>query len=481
MLLNKIIKSVKNLKIKGEIENVEIYNLAQKIEKVKDGSLFFCFKGVNFDGHKCAKKAEKMGAKALIVERFVEEVSIPQILVKNSRKIMVKICNNFFNNILQKIKFIGITGTNGKTTTSHMIYNILNENGYKVGLIGTNGVKYFNKSKKTNLTTPDTIDLFYLLNEMQISGVKYVCMEVSAHALSLNKLYGIKFDVACFTNLTQDHLDFYSSMHKYFLAKLSLFSKKYSKVCFVNVDDKYGQILAKLKRVKTITYGVDNIADCFALNIKLNKNNSSFVCNIFDNVLKVCSPFVCKFNIYNLLLALCVCKYLGLTNFQLLQAINKLNQVDGRMNFYTLKNNAVAIIDFAHTPDGLKKVLENLNQIKGKGKIITVFGCGGNRDKTKRKVMGEIASCLSDKVYLTTDNPRNEKPEEIIKDILEGVKNKNAEVVVNRENAIIKAIKQSKGEDIVLIAGKGSEDYQEINNKKIKYCDKSVLNNYLLN
>lgn len=478
MLLTELIKNINVIDIRGDIRDIEISSLSQNALEINKNSLFFCYKGISNDGHNFAKQVKLRGAVALIVEYFIEDLELPQILVKNTRKIMPKVCNRFFNNILGKVKLIGITGTNGKTTTSHLIYKILKTNKYNVGLIGTNGCFYKNKKINLNLTTPDTVDLFYIFNNMYNEGIEYIIMEVSAHAIFLNKVYGLKFEISALTNITQDHLDFFKTMKKYSLSKLKFLDKEYSKVSFINIDDNYGQLFIKLIKTKTITYGLNFPAKCFAIDLKLTKNGTNFVCNVFDEVIIVSSKLLGKFNVYNLLLAISVCKYLGLTKKQLLIGVNKINDIDGRMNLYKLKNGAVAVVDFAHTPDGLKNVLNSLNLLKQNGKLICVFGCGGNRDKSKRSQMGEIATNYADKVYITNDNPRYEKPKEIIKDIIKNLKKENFVIIEDRKKAINSAIKDSNTGDIILIAGKGAEKYQEINGIKIKYSDKSILKQY---
>lgn len=477
MLLKNLLKGVKVLDIKGSLD-IDILCLSQKAEQVKKGSLFFCFNGVNFDGHNFVNKAEKKGAAALVVEHFVDS-ALPQILVKKTRNIMPKVCNNFFEGVVKKLKFIGVTGTNGKTTTTSIIYNILNASGKKAGLIGTNGVKYKNKFISQNLTTPDTVDLFYLLNKMQKSGVEYVVMEVSAHAIALNKVKGIKFEIGIFSNLTQDHLDYFKTMNNYARTKLKFLTKNYCKQVVLNVDDSYGCIFKKLVKTKLITYALNNPATCFAIDVQNFANHTTFVANVLDEVMFVTINLPCIFNVYNTLSAIIACKVLGIESKYILNAIKTMPEVEGRMNCYALHNNATAIIDFAHTPDGLEKVLQNLSSIKTNGSIITVFGCGGNRDRLKRSKMGEIASKYSNKIIVTNDNPRNESPKQIADDIVLGLKTNNYEIILDRKQAIIKAINFAKCGDIILIAGKGAEPYQEIGGVKYKYNDKDVILNYI--
>ncbi len=477
MLLINLFKNIKYIKTKGQT-NVNVKHLCQNFNKIQEGSLFFCYKGNSCDGHDLAIKVKEKGAVALVVEKFLD-VDLPQILVKNTRKIMPKVCNNFFDNVLKKVKIIGVTGTNGKTTTSHMIYNLLNLNGLKSGLIGTNGAKYLNKVIDVGLTTPDTTDLFYILDDMTSCGIKYVVMEVSAHSLYFNKLYGIKFEIGIFTNLSQDHLDFFGDMHKYALCKLKFLKKFYCKKCLINIDDDYGSFFYKLSNSKVYSYSIENPADFFAQNIQLNINNSSFTANLLDDVINIQSNFPCKFNVYNLLSALSCCKLLDIDLTSISLNVKKLDKIDGRMNFYLLKNGSSVVIDFAHTPDGLEKVLLNLKQLKFNSKIISVFGCGGDRDKSKRSKMGEIATVLSDKVIITSDNPRNEDALSIIKNITSNITKNNYEIEVDRKKAILKAISISSQGDIILIAGKGAEIYQEIKGKKIPFSDKNIIANFV--
>lgn len=477
MQLIKLLKGVKYKEIKGNL-NIEINSLCQNINKLTKDCLFFCYKGVSFDGHSIAYQVKNKGAIALVVEYFLD-IDLPQILVKDTRSIMPKICNNFFNNVLQDLKFIGVTGTNGKTTISHIIYDILNLNGIKTGLIGTNGAKFSNLIVDTGFTTPDTVDLFYLLNKMKEKNIEYVVMEVSAHALYFNKIKGIKFEVGIFSNLSQDHLDFFKSMNKYALAKLKFFKKEFCKKCLINIDDEYGKLFYKVINCQKYSYSLLNPADFFAIDINLNINRSQFIANLLDEVVNVSSKFCCRFNVYNLLSALACCKLLNIDIKKMEGALSNVKQIEGRMNFYLLKNGVNVIIDYAHTPDSLEKVLNNLKELSVNSRIITVFGCGGNRDSSKRRIMGKIATQLSDFVVVTSDNPRNEKPLSIIKDIIQDVKTKNYIIEENREKAIKKAIEYSCVGDIILIAGKGAEEYQEVKGKKFLVSDKKIIANFV--
>lgn len=477
MKLEKLVKNLKIIKTKGNL-SVEILSLSQKVEKCKENSLFFCYKGVNFDAHDYALQAQKNGAVALVVERFLD-IDLPQILVKNTRTFMAKVCNIFYRKDIKNLKFVGITGTNGKTTTATLIYNILVSSGKNVGLIGTNGVCFADKKINSSLTTPDIVDLFELLTQMKDNGIEYVVMEVSAHAIDLKKIEGIKFEVGVFSNLTQDHLDYFKTMHNYALTKLKFLQKKYCKNVIINTDDDYGKLFMKLSNSNKFSCGIKDPAQNFAMDIKTSFYGTKCLINVFDSVLEVTSNLIGIFNVYNILSACACAKILGVDLDFIYKGILNTKQVDGRMNYYFLKNGSIVVIDYAHTPDGLQKVLETLNNLKQNKRIITVFGCGGNRDKQKRPLMGQIACLLSDQVIVTSDNPRWEDKMQIIKDITKGISLKNFVVEEDRKKAIQKAIEISKNGDIILIAGKGAEDYQEVNGIKNHFSDYEQLTKYV--
>ena len=475
MRLIDLFKEKEILDFRGDTSK-EILSLSQKADKKCERGLFFCIKGISGDGHDFVNLAKSNGCVALVVERFVDS-ELPQILVKKVRNIVPVLCNRFYNNITKKLTFIGITGTNGKTTTSEIVYNMLLFDGKKAGLIGTNGIKFNGNTFKTHMTTPDTVDLFYYLNLMMINGIKYVVMEVSAHAISLKKLEGIKFEIGAITNISEDHLDYFHTMKDYSLTKLKFLKKKYCKVSLINVDDEVTKLFTKVKGINYVTYGIDNPAKVFACDVVQETNGTKFLMNIFDNVFDVNLKLIGRFNVYNALLASSIAKMLGVSNYAIAKTLNNLNKVDGRMNVYYLKNGATAVIDYAHTPDGLEKVLKELKSLC-EGKLIVVFGCGGNRDKIKRPIMGKIASQYADEIIITNDNSRDEDKLCIAKDIIKGLEG-NFRLELDRAKAINLAFNISQDKDIILLAGKGAEDYMEIKGKRIPFSDKNEILKYI--
>lgn len=476
MKLKELLRGIKYLDSKGDL-NVDILSLSQNAQKESLGGLLFCYKGVKFDTHDFVNIFKEKGYVAIVVERFLE-IDLPQILVKNTRKVMPKICDKFFNNVSKKLHFIAVTGTNGKTTTTSIIYQILNNAGTKSALIGTSGVLYDGKMLSPTLTTPDTVDFFYLLNDFIKSGIKYVVMEVSAHALSLDKLKGIKFDISIFTNITQDHLDFFRNMGNYSRAKLKLFTSHYTKFAILNTDDKYGYMFSHILNIPFTTYGIDAPAQNFAMDISCSLSGSRFLVNSMDTIFDISTPLICKFNVYNILGAITACLKIGIDADVVYKTIQSLSPISGRMNVYTLKNDAIAVIDYAHTPDGLEQAIKNLKSLS-QGRIITLFGCGGDRDRLKRPKMGYIASILSDFVFVTSDNPRFEDPIQIIRNITDGIKGNNFTCITDRKECLNTALNSLNSGDILLIAGKGAEDYIDIKGQKKHYSDYDVLKSYL--
>lgn len=473
----KLYDIISNLKFIG-IKNYQELNIdslsCDSNEKINDG-IYFCIKGINRDGHNYAKDAIENGAVCLVVEKFLD-LPITQILVENSRIAMSFISSVFYETYKSKMKFIGITGTNGKTTTTFLIREILTKLGKSVGLIGTEGIYINHLLLPANLTTPDPIDLHKLIKDMDNNGCEYCVMEVSAHAIALNKIDNIYYDIVGLTNITKDHLDYFINMENYMKCKASLFDYKHAKFGIINTDVKYGKEISKRSNIEIQTVGKD--ADIKIIDSNKGLSGTDFKFQYRDKIYKAHTNLIGDYNISNIMMAIACLINLGININDIIDTINT-NEfiVPGRFNVLNLDTNYNVIIDYAHTPDGIKNVLTAIKNLPI-ARLITVFGCGGNRDKTKRSEMGEVATDLSDFVIVTSDNPRFENPELIIDDIMTGIKSNNAYRIENRKSAIEYALSIAKANDVVAILGKGAENYQDINGVKIPYSDYDVVDNY---
>lgn len=475
MKLNALLDEIKVKKIIGNLD-VDIKGISCDSKTVSDEFLFICLNGNNFDGHKFVRQAKDYGAIAILSEREVE-TSLIQIIVDDTREAMSIISSNFYGNPSRKMKMIGVTGTNGKTTTVNLIKTVLDKAGINCGVIGTLGAYYNDKKVESSLTTPDPIMLHKILNEMYLGGVKAVVMEVSAHALDLKKVHGITYEIGIFTNLTQDHLDYFSTMEEYKNAKLKLFDKK-CKYLISNSDDETGRKIAN-DYAGVITYGIDNPADVFAMEVKIEDGKTKCLLNIFDAVYEFETSLIGEFNIRNILATMTATALMGVKTDLIVETLSKVKGVSGRLEKVYDKDFSV-YIDYAHTPDGLSSVLGAIRKAC-KGRLICLFGCGGNRDTKKREIMGEISGKLADFTIITSDNPRFEEPMEIISMIEKGVlkHTKNFVIVEDRKKATEYALKIAKLGDIILIAGKGAENYQEILGIKHPYNDKDTVSEIL--
>jgi UDP-N-acetylmuramoyl-L-alanyl-D-glutamate--2,6-diaminopimelate ligase len=476
-----------SLKNKINITNdAEVTGLAYDSRKVNDGNIFFAVKGFNFDGNIFINDAIEKGAKIIFSEdRNNEMINGASIYKINEiRKIMAELSDIYFDHPSQKLKLIGITGTNGKTTTSFLIKSFLEEAGYKVGLMGTIDYLIGDKKITSSLTTPESVEINQMLSQMVQEKTDYCIMEVSSIALKMERVYKLNFSAAVFTNLTSEHLDFHSTMEEYLSAKKILFDDLNEKSYAIsNKDDEYGESILQDTNAKKIYYSIHNESDFKAENEKLSLQETEFEINYNGVKSKLRSNLPGRFNIYNILAATTTVNCFGIEMESINYALSKFKEVSGRFNKVALPNGAIAVVDYSHTSDSLKNVIEAareiLNSTNPGSKLITIFGCGGNRDKTKRPVMGNYATSLSDYTIITSDNPRFEKPEEIIDDILKGLKKDSSyEVIVNREDAIRKGIELSSGGDIILICGKGHETYQEVKGVKSHFDDKEIVAKY---
>ena len=466
MKLFKLLKNI-NCRVLGN-SAIDIEGLYHKDTEVKEKGLFFCLRGTKVDGNNFVYSAIKNGAVAIVAEQEIQKLSgITQIIVKNARETMSLIACKFFGNPADKLKIIAVTGTNGKTTTTNMLASVMEKAGKRVAVIGTNGIFFNNKKYETNMTTPDPIELQRYLSIMLKNRIEYVCAEISAHAIDLHKIDGIKFEVVIFSNLTEDHLDYFKTMDKYFEAKAKLFLPKYSKFAVLNKDDEYSKLLIERIKIPYITYSKNDNADVFAI-LKKIENGTQIIRVNNDYEIKL--PILGDFNIYNAISAISALKVLEFSKNEIIYGLENMNQVEGRFNSYDV-GGKIFIIDYAHTPDGLKNILIAAKNIAANNKVYCVFGCGGNRDSQKRPIMGEIAESCADFSIITTDNPRFEKPEKIADEIKQGFKSKNYLVELDRGKAINKAYTMADKNDVIVLAGKGSENYIEENGIKIPYSD----------
>ncbi len=435
--------------------------------KVQKGDTFVAIKGLYVDGHDYIEKAILAGASQIIAE--YGEYSVPTILVKDTREYLAKYLKEKYSEQLSKIKFIGITGTNGKTTSCYLIYQALNMLGVKTAYIGTIGFYVEGKVKDLDNTTPDLIDLYEMFDYCIKNEVKAIAMEVSSHALSLGRVMGVEFDYAAFTNLTQDHLDFHKTLENYEQAKLILFKNlRNDKVAVINSDDEYYKDFC-LKENNNILYGLNDLADYKITKYSLHIDSVEFSFNYQNKEYNVKLNIPGKYNIYNYMNLLIILNKMGYSLEEIISLSSTLKAPSGR--FETLRyKDSVIIIDYAHTPDAVLNILENVLEYK-KGKVITIIGCGGDRDKTKRPIMGKIATSKSDFVIFTDDNPRTEDNHLIMQDIITGVEKNNYLIKYDRKEAILEGFKMLEKNDILLILGKGHENYQVINHDKIHFSD----------
>ena len=454
------------------IIDTEITDVTDKSGNVSNGCAFVCVKGARFDGHTVAEAMLEAGAAVVITERDLGLKN--QVVVDNTRQAYALMCKNLFGKSVDKLKVVGITGTNGKTTTAFVIKDILKELGVESGLIGTVKNMVGEKSFHTELTTPDPYDMHKLFKLMVDDGIRFCVMETSSQAFHQKRLAGIHFDVGVFTNLTQDHLDYHGTIEEYRKCKKELFLN--CDVAVLNGDDEASSYMREGISVPFYYYSVNNFSDFKANNISLYSDRVEY--DLAEE--RIIFHIPGDFSVYNSLAAISAVRMLGYADKDVAQAIKNAGSVSGRLEVLKTNTDFSVIIDYAHSPDGLEKAI---NAVRGftKGRVITLFGCGGDRDKTKRPKMGSIAARLSDVVVITTDNPRTEIPEEIIKDILEGTKIGNAEIIVvtDRSDAIAKAISIAEADDSILLAGKGHETYQVIGKERVHYDEREVVANIL--
>ncbi|MBO7277098.1 MAG: UDP-N-acetylmuramoyl-L-alanyl-D-glutamate--2,6-diaminopimelate ligase [Bacteroidales bacterium] len=478
MILRNILLDLEVIEQIGNLD-ISICDIVFDSRKVQEGSLFVAQRGTQIDGHNFIESAIKDGAKAIVLEQMPDKIQdgITYIKVGNSAKALAILARNYYDNPSSKLKLIGITGTNGKTTTVTLSYNLFKSLGYECGLISTIVNRIGDREVVSTHTTPDALSLNKLLNEMVENSCEYVFMEVSSHAVDQYRIWGLSYYGGVFSNITHDHLDYHKTFANYINAKKGFFDSLSAKAfSLTNIDDKNGEKMLESTKSKKYTYSLSRMADFKAKIIE----NSFFGLLLNINGKEVSTQLVGEFNAYNLLAIYSIAELCGLKQEEILLGLSKLKAAAGRFETYRLKNGAVAIIDYAHTPDALFNVISTINEIKLGGKLITLVGCGGNRDKTKRPEMAKIAQEGSDVVILTSDNPRFENPDDIIEDMKKGIiDNESLFCITDRRQAIKLASQLAKDKnDIILVAGKGHETYQEISGVKHHFDDKEEVLKY---
>ena len=482
MKLKEILLGLEGLKAKGTLD-LEIKGIENNSKDVKEGYLFIAIKGFSTDGHQYVEKAIENGATAVMIEEGcdIKKMKIPEnitiILSQNTREALAITANNFYGKPSKKFKLIGVTGTKGKTTTTFMIKEILEKAGKKVGLIGTIAT-YINgkKIKDSDRTTPESLELQRIFAQMVDEGVEAVVMEVSSQSLKLHRVDGCEFDIVLFTNFSEDHIskNEHLDMEDYFQSKLKLF--KMCKVGIVNTDDLHGaKIPGMFPDSDITTYGIDNYAKLLAKDITITNSYVDFKVKITDKNERVKTGIPGRFSVYNSLAAICVAQKFGISPEIIKEALLEV-RVPGRSELVDNKLEIPIMIDYAHSPESLQNILQAVKSYT-RGKVISVFGCGGDRDTSKRPIMGEISGRIADFTFITSDNPRTENPEKIVEEIEEGMKKTKGKykVVVDRKEAIKEAIQMATKRDIIVLAGKGHEPYQEINGVKHSFDERIIV------
>lgn len=473
-------------------KNTNVVGVSENSQRIKENFIFVAISGERSDGQRYISESLRRGAVAVVGEKNllpeiwseINTYQVPYFICAQPRKFLGELAHLLAGEPTKSMTVIGVTGTNGKTTVTYMIENILKKTGVRVARFGTLGYQLDDEYINATHTTPFPEDLVQLFSRAKQKGISHVVMEVSSHSLAQDRVAGISFDICGFTNLTQDHLDFHKTMEEYLKSKLKLFEMTAESQGWgvVNISDPYGKFFLEFPQLKLITYGEGG--DFYATDVNLCVNSTRFVINWEDGKCKVEIPLLGRYNILNALCAFAICKALDIETLFIKEGLETLKKVPGRFEIVDETANFKVVVDYAHTDDGLNKVLTTAREL-AEGRVITVFGCGGNRDRAKRPKMGYVAGKLSDIVIVTSDNPRNEDPLQIIEEIEKGVldsgkeKGKNFFVVEERQEAIKLAIELAKNGDMVIIAGKGHEQYQIIGDRKIPFDDREVARKYL--
>ncbi|HHV26846.1 MAG TPA: UDP-N-acetylmuramoyl-L-alanyl-D-glutamate--2,6-diaminopimelate ligase [Tissierellia bacterium] len=479
MKIKNIIKGLEVEKIYGSLEK-DIKGISYDSRKVGSNYVFVAIEGFESDGHKYIDQAIEKGATALVVTKDikVDEENITVIKVKDTRDSLARISSNFYGNPSEKMKLIGVTGTNGKTSITYLVKSILEKANMKIGIIGTMGSVIGDELFNTSNTTPESLLIQEYLYHMIEEETKACVMEVSSHSLDLKRVEYCNFDIGIFTNLSRDHLDYHNTIENYFNAKLKLFYMT-NKCNIINIDDIYGRRIVEETKdldISTITYGIVEKATIYATDIEYHLNGVDFKLNTPKGSIDILFNIPGEFSVYNALAAASCAYYYGIGLNTIKEGLQSVKGIKGRFEIVPTNRDFSVIIDFAHTPDGLEKVLTTIRQFS-EGRVVAVFGAGGNRDRTKRPIMGETVGKYADFLIVTSDNPRHEEPGRIVDDVIEGVKkvNKNYIKIVDRKEAIEYAIKNARSKDIILLAGKGHETYTIIGDEVLPFDERQIV------
>ncbi|CAI8858026.1 UDP-N-acetylmuramoyl-L-alanyl-D-glutamate--2,6-diaminopimelate ligase [Chryseobacterium sp. IT-36CA2] len=478
MIITELVNRIPVLEIHGD-NNRDVTELVIDSRKVTENSLYIAMRGTVVDGHSFIASAIEKGAAAIVCEEFPETLveNVTYVQVKDSSKTLGHLASNFYGNPSQKLKLIGVTGTNGKTSVSTLLFDVFKNLGYESALLSTVEIRIGEEIIPATHTTPDVITINRILAEAVEKGCEFAFMEVSSHGIAQNRIEGLHFKIAGFTNLTHDHLDYHKTFEEYLKTKKRFFDQlEDTAIAITNVDDKNGNVMLQNTKATKKSYALKTMADYHGKLLEVDFNG--MLLNF--NGKEFWTTITGKFNVYNLLLVFGIAEELGFEQDEILQAISKLKRVSGRFETFKSDGGIFFIVDYAHTPDALENILDSINDIRTKNeRLITVFGCGGDRDHSKRPEMGNIATKKSTLAIITSDNPRTEDPAQIIKEIEAGVEPQNFSKytsIPDRKEAIKMAIKFAEPKDIVLVAGKGHEAYQDINGVKHHFDDKEVIN-----
>lgn len=457
-----------------ENEDFEITGVQYDSRKVASGNVFVCIPGTATDGHKYASTAVENGARGLVVEHPIEGLNVAQCVVDDPRRSLAKIAECFYGEPHKKLRLIGITGTNGKTTTTHLVREILEAAGRKTGLMGTNHILIGEEVIPATHTTPESLEISAYLKKMADAQCEYGVMEVSSHGLKQGRVSALEYCGAAFTNLTQDHLDYHHDFSDYLASKQILFNtlEKEDAYAVINIDDPYGKDFVAAAKGKIVTYGLHDTADYCGSDIHLTSLGTEFTLRRKGETFLVKTPLLGDFNVYNVLATIGILECEGVDLDFILKELSHVKQVRGRFEKVKATKGPAVVVDYAHSPDGLKNIMETARSMNPK-RLILVFGCGGDRDKTKRPIMGKIGGSMADFAVVTSDNPRTEEPMSIISMVEAGVKESGGAytVICDRRKAIKEAILMADDDDLVVIAGKGHEDYQILGKEKVHFDD----------